>query len=70
MLNSLAIQRKGWHGYVETYITNIWNRGKGGKEVREENNKFKPTGRSLRQATLLLAWERKLNGREKVDPIR
>jgi len=34
-------------------------RGKGGKESREENSRFKPTGRRLKQATFLLVWERK-----------
>ena len=43
--------------------------GKGGKEAREENNRFKPTGRSLKQATLMLVWERKLFREEKVGSV-
>ena len=39
----------------------VWlARGKGGKKTREENNRFEPTGKGLKQATLLLAWERKM----------
>ena len=40
---------------------------KGGKEAREENNRFKPAGRSLEQATLLQIWERKFLGKRKYD---
>ena len=43
----------------------VWQaRGKGGKEARKENNRFKPICKSLKQATLLLVWEKKLKGRE------
>ena len=37
---------------------NKLKKGKGGKEAKEENSRFKPTGRSLEQATWLLVWER------------
>ena len=40
-------------------------RGKVTKEAREENSRFEPTYKILRQATLLFVLERELKGREK-----
>ena len=46
---------------------NFKSLARGGKEAREEKNRFKPTGRSLKQATLLLVWERKFLEKRKYD---
>ena len=46
----------------------VWRaRGKRGKEAREEKIRFKPTGRTIKQATLPLLWERIFAGKRMYD---
>ena len=48
----------------------VWRaRAEGGKEAREKNYSFKPTGRNLKQATLLLVWKKEILGKKKYDLI-
>jgi len=37
------------------------------RKAGKKNNRFKPTGRSSKEATLLFVWERKCLGRRKYD---
>ena len=36
-------------------------------EAKEDNRRFKSSGRNLRQASLLLLWERNFLGKRKYD---
>ena len=69
LIQSGTIQKICGHNNIKIVVVfvdikKVWRaRGKDGRS-QGQRRRFKPTGKDLKQASLLLAWESKLKGRE------